>query len=99
VDVRYNAIILFDGLYYNITTIRSHDNLKMGQMLSREDEEECDQPTEDHDAVHEEKEKEKPKRRQRNTGAALRSRKVRSSAQGRTRRNRTNPVTFDIRDH
>jgi len=64
-------------------------------MLSREDEEEYDQSTEDHDAVHEEKEK--PKRRQRNTG--VRSRKVRQPGQGRTRRTRANPVTFDVRDH
>ena len=74
----------------------------MGQMLSREDEEEYDhdqnQPSaEDHEVVHEEKER--PKRRQRNTGAAVRSRKVRTSAQGRTRRSRANPVTFDVRDH
>jgi hypothetical protein len=70
-------------------------------MLSREDEEECeyDQIPTDHDAVHEEKEKERPKRRQRNTGAAVRSRKVRTSGQGRTRRTRANPVTFDVRDH
>jgi len=66
-------------------------------MLSREDEEEYDQPTEDHNAVHEEKEKERPKRRQR--GVAGRSRKVRQPGQGRTRRTRANPVTFDIRDH
>lgn len=53
-------------------------------MLSREDEDEYDQPTEDHEVVHEEKEK--PRRRQRTTG--VRSRKVRPSGQGRTRRNR-----------
>jgi hypothetical protein len=95
--MRSQFYFLFD--VYTITIIRLHDNLKMGQMLSREDEEEYDQPTDDHDAVHEEKEKERPKRRQRNTGAAVRSRKVRTSAQGRTRRSRANPVTFDVRDH
>ena len=68
-------------------------------MLSREDEDEYDQPTEGHEVVHEEKEKEKPKRRQRNANVALRSRKVRPIGQGRTRRSRLNPVAFDVRDY
>ena len=96
--MRSQFYFLFD--VYTITIIRLHDNLKMGQMLSREDEEEYDQPTEDHDAVHEEKEKERPKRRQRNAGpTALRSRKAKPSGQGRTRRNRANPVAFDVNDY
>jgi hypothetical protein len=68
----------------------------MGQLLSREDEEDYDHnpTTEDHEVVHEEK----PKRRQR--AAALRSRKTKPSAQGRTRRSRaTNPVSFDINNY
>jgi hypothetical protein len=64
----------------------------MGQMLSREDEDDYDQPAEDHEVVHEEKEKPKPRRR----CAALRSRKTKPSGQGRTRRNRQ---TFDVRDY
>jgi len=56
----------------------------MGQMLSREDEDEHETitPEANEDCVHEEKEKPKPRRR----CAALRSRKPRASAQGRTRR-------------
>lgn len=71
----------------------------MGQLLSREDEDDCDQiPMEDQAPVNEEKEK--PKRRQRNAGpTALRSRKAKPSGQGRTRRNRANPVTFDVNDY
>lgn len=70
----------------------------MGQLLSREDEDDYENQTspEDHDVVHEEKEK--PKRRQR--AAALRSRKTKPSGQGRTRRSRaTNPVSFDVNDY
>lgn len=66
----------------------------MGQLLSREDEEDYDQnqtSPEDDDVVQE-----KPKRRQRNTGPALRSRRTKLSGQGRTRRSRANPVTFDV---
>lgn len=68
----------------------------MGQLLSREDEEDYDNQTspEDHEVAHEEREK--PKRRQRNTGPALRSRRTKPSGQGRTRRSRANPVTFDV---
>lgn len=64
----------------------------MGQLLSREDDDEYV----DHDApldeVHEEKEK--PRRRQRN--AAMRSRRTKQPANGRTRRSRANPVTFEV---
>ena len=70
----------------------------MGQLLSREDEEEqCDQPNAEDHAAHEEKEK--PRRRQRNAGAALRSRKTKPSGLGRTRRNRTNHIAFDVNDY
>ena len=57
----------------------------MGQMLSREDEEE-EHATEEHAT---EEHAERPRQRKRNV-AALRSRKVKPSAQGRTRRNRVN---------
>lgn len=69
----------------------------MGQLLSREDEEDHENQTspEDHE-VHEEKEK--PKRRQRNIGPALRSRRTKLSVQGRTRRSRANAVTFEGSD-
>jgi hypothetical protein len=65
----------------------------MGQLLSREDEEDYEnqQSPEDDEVVQE-----KPKRRQRNTGPALRSRRTKPTGQGRTRRNRANPVTFDV---
>jgi len=70
----------------------------MGQMLSREDEDErqCDESQHAEDSAEEVKEK--PKRRQRNQ-AAVRSRKPRAAPQGRTRRTRANPITFEIRDH
>ena len=69
----------------------------MGQLLSREDEEDYENQTspEDHEGAHEEREK--PKRRQR--AAALRSRKTKPSGQGRTRRSRANPVSFDIHEY
>lgn len=69
----------------------------MGQMLSREDDDEH-QYDDEPKRVDEEDVKEKPKRRQRNPGA-LRSRKPRAAAQGRTRRNRSNNITFDIREY
>jgi len=59
----------------------------MGQMLSREDEDELQ-----HEQNEQVEEVERPKRRQRNA-TAFRSRKPRASAQGRTRR-RT-PVSFE----
>jgi hypothetical protein len=55
-------------------------------MLSREDEEEEEHATEEHAEEHAER---LPRQRKRNA-AALRSRKVKTSAQGRTRRNRAN---------
>jgi len=60
----------------------------MGQMLSREDDDERQYDVESHEAEpeHVDEVKEKPKRRQRNATAAIRSRKSRVSAQGRTRR-------------
>ena len=69
----------------------------MGQMLSRDDDDEHQydesQPVEDSVAEV----KEKPKRRQRNQ-SAVRSRKPRTAI--RTRRTRTtNPITFEVREH
>jgi hypothetical protein len=61
----------------------------MGQMLSREDEDEPQSPHEPREQVEE---VERPKRRQRNA-TAFRSRKPRASAQGRTRRRP--PVSFE----
>lgn len=68
---------------YNTHTVN-----KMGQMLSREDEEDVaeEHATEEHAEEHVER---LPRQRKRNV-AALRSRKVKTSAQGRTRRNRAN---------
>ena len=61
----------------------------MGQMLSREDEEEHEQ-AENVQVEPADELKEKPKRRQRNNPAAARSRRPRGGlTQGRTRRNRT----------
>ena len=71
----------------------------MGQMLSREDEDDrqCDELQHAEDSAAEQKEK--PKRRQRNA-TAFRSRRPRNTTQGRTRRNRTtNPITFEVREH
>jgi len=59
----------------------------MGQMLSREDEDELQ-----HEQNEQVEEVERPKRRQRNA-TAFRSRKPRASAQGRTRRRP--PVSFE----
>lgn len=59
----------------------------MGQMLSREDE---DEPQ--HEQNEQVEEVERPKRRQRNA-TAFRSRRPRASAQGRTRRRP--PVSFE----
>jgi hypothetical protein len=67
----------------------------MGQMLSREDEEydeQNEQQAEDANEV-----KEKPKRRR--NQAAIRSRKPRAATQGRTRRTRANPITFEVREY
>lgn len=80
----------------------------MGQILSREDDDECvDQ--EDKDKPHSSDdtaaralstdEKEKPKRRQKPAASGLRSRKTKPAAHGRTRRSRSTPVTFDVRDY
>lgn len=64
----------------------------MGQLLSREDDDEYA----DHDALLDDahEEKEKPRRRQRN--AAMRSRRTKQPTNGRTRRSRANPVTFEV---
>jgi hypothetical protein len=75
----------------------------MGQMLSREDDDErqYDDSHQDHQHVEDSaaEVKEKPKRRQRNA-TAIRSRRPRTATQGRTRRNRTtNPMTFEVREH
>jgi hypothetical protein len=59
----------------------------MGQMLSREDEDELQQ-----EQTEQVEEVERPKRRQRNA-TAFRSRKPRASAQGRTRRRP--PISFE----
>ena len=69
-------------------------------MLSRDDDDERQYDESQHaDAEDSAAEvKEKPKRRQRNQ-AAVRSRKPRAAPQGRTRRTRANPITFEIRDH
>ena len=66
----------------------THSEIKMGQMLSREDEDESCQ-TQDHRVEEIAEINEKPKRRHRNPAAA-RSRKPRASAQCRTQRNRAN---------
>ena len=60
---------------------------RMGQMLSHEDDDERQYDVEPHEVEPEPagEVKEKPKRR-RNPNAAIRSRKSRVSAQGRTRR-------------
>ena len=71
----------------------------MGQMLSREDDDERQHDESQHADVEDSaaEVKEKPKRRQRNT-AAVRSRRPRAAI--RTRRNRTtNSITFDVREH
>jgi len=73
----------------------------MGQMLSREDDDERQHDESQYADVEDSaaEPKEKPKRRQRNPGAA-RSRRPRNTTQGRTRRNRTtNPMTFEVREH
>ena len=75
----------------------------MGQMLSREDDDEYveqedkDKPQSSDDTVRGAPE-EKPKRRQRQAASGLRSRKAKPATHGRTRRSRSNPVTFDVRD-
>ena len=69
----------------------------MGQMLSREDDE-CEEQNEQH--VEEATEvREKPKRRQPRNQAPALSRKQRTTTQGRTRRARANPITFEVREH
>lgn len=95
-SARYISTILVD--VNSITIVKNI--VKMGQMLSREDDDEhqYDDEQQEPKRVDEEDVKEKPKRRQRNPGAQ-RSRKPRAAAQGRTRRNRANHITFDIRDH
>jgi len=76
----------------------------MGQILSREDDDEHVDPDEKmqlyEDTVRalSTEEKEKPKRKQRQAASGLRSRKAKPAAHGRTRRSRSNPVTFDVRD-
>jgi hypothetical protein len=77
----------------------------MGQILSREDDDEHvdqDEKTqlyEDNVRALSTDEKEKPKRKQRQAASGLRSRKTKPAAHGRTRRSRSNPVTFDVRDY
>ena len=68
----------------------------MGQMLSREDEE-YDEQNEEQQAEDANDIKEKPKRRR--NQAAVRSRKPRAATQGRTRRTRANPITFEDREY
>jgi len=68
----------------------------MGQMLSREDEE-YDEQNEEQQAEDANDIKEKPKRRR--NQAAVRSRKPRAATQGRTRRTRANPITFESREY
>jgi hypothetical protein len=63
----------------------------MGQMLSREDDEyqdDQDQQYQDQEQKQEQKQEHHyvPKRRQRNAAGAIRSRRTKPSAQGRTRR-------------
>lgn len=97
--MRYNVLNLV--AIYNITTIRTIFNTKMGQMLSREDDDDHQYDDEQFEPKHAEDQdaKEKPKRRQRNQ-AAVRSRKPRTATQGRTRRNRANnSITFEVREH
>jgi hypothetical protein len=62
----------------------------MGQLLSRDDDEEYIY----HDVALYEVHEEKPLRRQRN--AAMRSRRTKQPTNGRTRRSRANPVTFEV---
>jgi hypothetical protein len=77
----------------------------MGQILSREDDDEHvdqDEKTqlhEDNVRALSTEEKEKPKRRQRPAASGLRSRKAKPAAHGRTRRSRSTPITFDVRDY
>jgi hypothetical protein len=78
----------------------------MGQILSREDDDEYvdqedkDKPhSSDETTVRAAEEKEKPKRRQRPAASGLRSRKTKPAAHGRTKRIRATPVTFDVRDY
>lgn len=85
--MRCNVSILVD-----IYNINDHTNQpKMGQVLSRDDDE-CQQDQDKEQCQEQEQEhlEEKPKRRQRN--GAVRSRKAKSSVQGRTRRK---TVSFD----
>jgi hypothetical protein len=74
----------------------------MGQMLSREDDDEYVEQ-EDKDKTQSSDDtvrapEEKPKRKQRQAASGLRSRKAKQATHGRTRRSRSNPVTFDVRD-
>ena len=77
----------------------------MGQILSREDDDEhVDQDEkiqlyEDTVRALSTEEKEKPKRKQRPAASVLRSRRAKPVAHVRTRRSRANPVTFDVRDY
>ncbi len=61
----------------------------MGQMLSREDDEYQEKQEQQEQKQEQEQEQEHhyvPKRRQRNAAGAIRSRRTKPSAQGRTRR-------------
>jgi hypothetical protein len=70
----------------------------MGQMLSREDDDERQYDESQHAEDSAAEVKEKPKRRQQRNATAIRSRKPRTAI--RTRRNRTtNPITFEVREH
>jgi hypothetical protein len=61
----------------------------MGQLLSREDDDQCQDQNEQQEQQEQQEHPEQlhvPKRRQRNAAAAIRSRKTKTYAQGRTRR-------------
>ena len=70
----------------------------MGQLLSREDDDQCQAQNDQQYQQYQQEQQEHPeqlhvpKRRQRNAAAAIRSRKTKPSAQGRTRRK---TVSFD----
>jgi hypothetical protein len=83
--------ILVDAYIITIKSITCAFLSKMGQMLSREDEE--DELQQQHDLRENaeprvEDHVERPRQRKRNAAAAIRSRKAKSSGQVRTRRTR-----------
>lgn len=96
-SARYISTILVD--VNSITIVKNI--IKMGQMLSREDDDERQYDDEQPESKHAEDQaevKEKPKRRQQRNHTAVRSRKPKAP-QGRTRRSRTNNITFEVREH